>query len=192
MRPIIIEGGRVSLGVLMREDVHVLWKWHNDRRVRKYLTMPHEVFFYEDEMEWYEAVRREKVREKVFAIVKNESRSLLGLIGLHNIDPHSRNAELGYFIGPDHWGKGYGTEAVFLAVRYAFNWLNLRKLYARVFEGNFPSIRVLERNGFTLAGRLREHQYVPGEGFVDVLLYELLRGGEACASTPTVTDGSAG
>lgn len=176
MRPIIIEGARVCLGVLIREDVHVLWKWYNDREVRKYLSMPHEIFFYEDEMEWYEAVRREKIREKVFAIIEKERGSLLGLVGLHNIDFYSRNAELGYFLGPEHWRKGYGTEAVSLAVSYAFDWLNLRKLYARVFEGNTPSIRVLERNGFTLAGRLREHQYVPGEGFVDVLIYELLRG----------------
>ncbi|ASJ02619.1 ribosomal protein-serine acetyltransferase [Thermococcus profundus] len=175
MRPVVIKGDRVSLGVLTREDLHTVWKWYNDRRVRRYLSFPHEVFFYEDEMEWYEAIRREKSREKVFAIVKNEEKTLVGLIGLHNIDLYSRNAELGYFLGPEHWGMGYATEAVFLAVRYAFEWLNLRKLYARVFEPNVPSSRILERNGFTLAGRLREHQYVPGKGFVDVLLYELLR-----------------
>lgn len=176
MRPIIVKGQRVSLAVPLREDVHLIWKWYNDRAVRKYLTKPHEVFFYEDEMEWYEAIRREKSREKVFAIIKNDSKTLLGLIGLHSIDFHSRNAELGYFLGPEHWGKGYATEAVSLAVTYAFDWLNLRKLYARVFGSNLASIRVLEKNGFELVGRLKKHQYVPGEGFVDVLIYELLRG----------------
>ncbi|ACS33817.1 GNAT family N-acetyltransferase [Thermococcus gammatolerans] len=176
MRPTILEGRKVSLAVPMREDVHLLWRWYNDRAVRRYLTKPHEIFFFEDEMEWYEAIRREKAREKVFAIIKNEEKTLLGLIGLHNVDLHSGNAELGYFLGPEHWGKGYATEAVSLAITYAFEWLNLRKLYARVFSSNVASARVLEKNGFRLVGRLRKHQYVPGEGFVDVLIYELFRG----------------
>ncbi|NJE06589.1 N-acetyltransferase [Thermococcus sp. M36] len=175
MRPIIIKGDPVSLGVLLRDDLTQVWLWYNDREVRKYLSFPEEVFFYEDELEWYEALRREKKREKVFAIVENSSRSLVGLIGLHRIDHHNGRAELGYFLAREYWGRGYASEAVKLALEYAFEWLNLRKVYARVYEPNVPSIRVLEKNGFTLAGRWKRHQYVPGEGFVDVLLYERFR-----------------
>jgi len=179
MRPVVLEGTRVALSVLMREDIPKLWKWYNDRRVRRHLLQPHEVFFYEDELEWYETIRRNKVREKVFAIVTREQGHLVGLVGLHNIDFQSRNAEIGYFLGPEYWRKGYGTEAVALALSYAFEWLNLRKVYASVYETNRPSIAILESNGFIRAGRLRMHQYVPGEGFVDVLLYERFRDGEA-------------
>ena len=172
MRAVVLKGNRVSLCVLTKDDVRQAWVWWNDRKVRRYLTSPEEIFFYEDELEWYEALRKQKNREKVFSIVENSSNSLVGLIGLHKIDQYNGNAELGYFLSPEHWGKGYATEAVSLAADYAFSWLHLRKLYARVFETNLASIRVLEKNGFRLAGRMRRHQYVPGEGFVDVLFYE--------------------
>ena len=176
MRPIILGGRLVSLGMLLKDDLRQVWLWYNDRDVRKYLSFPEEIFFYEDELEWYEALRREKRHEKVFTIVENSSHSLVGLIGLHRIDHHNGHAELGYFLAKRHWGHGYATEAVRLALEYAFEWLNLRKVYAHVFETNAASIRVLEKNGFTPAGRWRKHQYIPGEGFVDVLMYERFRG----------------
>ena len=175
MRPIILKGNLVSLGVILREDLGQVWLWYNDRKVRRYLSFPGEIFFYEDELEWYEALRREKKNEKVFAIVENSSRSFVGLVGIHKIDPHNGHAELGYFLGREHWGYGYASEAVKLALQYAFEWLNLRKVYAHVFGTNGASIKVLEKNGFQLAGRWKEHQYVPGEGFVDVLMYERFR-----------------
>jgi ribosomal-protein-alanine N-acetyltransferase len=65
MRPIVLKGNLVSLGVLLREDLRHVWIWYNDREVRRYLSAPEEVFFYEDELEWYEALRKEKKREKV-------------------------------------------------------------------------------------------------------------------------------
>ncbi len=175
MRPIIIKGKLVSLGVLMREDLGRLWMWYNDRSVRLYLSSPGEVYFYEDELEWYEALRREKKREKAFAVIDKGSDGLVGVAGLHNIDQENGHAEIGYFLSPEYWGRGYATEAVSLISQYAFEWLNLRKVYARVYAPNEASRRVLEKNGFQLAGRWKEHQYVPGEGFVDVLMYERFR-----------------
>ena len=175
MRPIVLKGKLVSLGVPLRDDLHKAWLWYNDRDVRRYLLEPAEVFFYEDELEWYETLRKEKKHEKVFAIVENSSRSLVGFIGLHRIDQENGHAEIGYFLSPGYWGRGYATEAVSLISQYAFEWLNLRKVYARVYAPNEASRRALEKNGFQLAGRWKEHQYVPGEGFVDVLMYERFR-----------------
>jgi len=174
-RPIILRGRKVSLAMLHKEDVKKLWLWYNDRDIRKYLSNPEEIFFFEDELEWYERIRKEKERHKVFAIVENGSSNLVGLIGIHNIDHKNGKAEIGYFLWRDYWGRGYATEAVGLTLRYCFEWLNLRKVYAHVFEPNVASSKVLEKNGFVLVGRWRRHMHVVGEGFVDVLCYELMR-----------------
>ena len=112
MRPIVLKGNLVSLAVPLRDDVRKAWLWFNDRNVRLFLTAPEEVFFFEDEMEWYERIRRAKAREKVFSIVENSTSSLVGFIGLHRINHRDGNAELGYFLGNEHWGKGCGSEAV--------------------------------------------------------------------------------
>ena len=53
--------------------------------------------------------------------------------------------------------------------------MNLEKLYTFVHETNGASRTVLEKNGFMIVGRLRRHAYVPKHGYVDVLIYELLK-----------------
>jgi RimJ/RimL family protein N-acetyltransferase len=63
-------------------------------------------------------------------------------------DVYRISAEIGYWIGEPHWGKGYATEAIKLLVDYAFHELNLLRVYAYVFEYNTASMQVLEKVGF--------------------------------------------
>jgi len=58
-----------------------------------------------------------------------------------------------------------------LLVDCAFNHLNLRKVWAKVHGDNKASIRVLEKNGFTLSGRFKEHVWSDGR-YIDELIYE--------------------
>jgi RimJ/RimL family protein N-acetyltransferase len=51
---------------------------------------------------------------------------------------------------------GYATEAVELASSYALNYLELETLLASIYEGNVGSRRVLEKNGYRLAGRFKD------------------------------------
>lgn len=87
----------------------------------------------------------------------------------HEVPVHGR-AEFGYWITADERGKGYATEAAGLLKEYATAERRLRRLMARVFEGNEASKRVLEKVGFEQEGRLRDHYYVDGE-FLDATLY---------------------
>ncbi|AIF69941.1 hypothetical protein PAP_07760 [Palaeococcus pacificus DY20341] len=174
-RPIILSGENVSLGLLLKEDMPKIWEWFNDRDLREFLMNPEEIFYLEDEMEWYENVRKNKEKHKVFTILNATTAELMGVIGLHNIDHKNGHAELGYFLWKKYWRKGYMSEAVKLMLNYAFEYLNLRKVYARVFEPNIGSQRVLEKNGFNLAGKLKKHVYIPKFGYVDVLYYEMFR-----------------
>jgi len=56
--------------------------------------------------------------------------------------------ELSYWIGKEFWGKGVATRALALFLEL----LTTRPLLARVAKDNLASIRVLEKNGFELAG----------------------------------------
>src|SRR5262249_55672444 len=63
-------------------------------------------------------------RDVVLVIVLREPEQAIGLTGLHQIDPKDRHAQFGITIGvKEHWGKGYGTEATRLIVRYTFHTL---------------------------------------------------------------------
>jgi len=65
------------------------------------------------------------------------------------------SAELGYWLGRAHWGRGTMTRAVALYAPWAMAALSLYRLQATVLDFNAGSARVLEKNGFAEEGRLR-------------------------------------
>lgn len=75
----------------------------------------------------------------------------VGAIGLHADGPDATDAEVGYWIAPAHWNRGYAREALGAVVRHAFEARapRLAVLHARAQRANPASIRVLEACGFT-------------------------------------------
>ena len=55
----------------------------------------------------------------------------------------------------DYWGKGYGTDALRVLLRYAFDELNLQRVSLSVLEGNARAMRSYEKCGFRYEGRER-------------------------------------
>jgi RimJ/RimL family protein N-acetyltransferase len=98
--------------------------------------------------------------------------ALVGCMGL-TFTPEHRRAELGYWIGPQHWGRGYATEAGAAVVAWAFaaGW---ERLTAGIFAGNRASERVVQKLGFQQEGLLRRH-YLRFGDWKDVAFYARLR-----------------
>ncbi len=175
---LIMKGEKVSLSLIMKEDVPLIWKWHNDREVRRFLPDSDTFTYLEDEYEWYDRIRKVKDKLRVFTVVENGKGNPVGTVGFNRIDLKNGHAEIGYFIDKEYWGKGFATETVKLMTEYAFSHMNLRKVYATVNDGNAASARVLEKNGFSLVGRMKKHNYIPNIGFVDMLIYEKMKDSE--------------
>jgi RimJ/RimL family protein N-acetyltransferase len=77
---------------------------------------------------------------------------LIGGIGIHLDD--SGQHELGYWLTPDAWGRGYATEAGRGVVRMARESLRLPRLVSGHFIDNPASGRVLRKLGFRPTGRI--------------------------------------
>lgn len=90
-------------------------------------------------------------------------------------DIHRRGAELGYWIGKSHWGKGIMSRVVPLFVRECFKQFDLNRIEAGVFAPNRASARVLEKAGFRLEGIRRQAIFKKGLT-LDEHLYSILRG----------------
>lgn len=73
-----------------------------------------------------------------------------------------QNCYLGYFVGEEHNGRGYATEAVRLAVDYAFDDLALHRVQANVMTKNPRSARVLEKAGFRREGTALNYLQIAG------------------------------
>jgi RimJ/RimL family protein N-acetyltransferase len=81
---------------------------------------------------------------------------LIGFVGLYVLSWGAREAALGIGLNRrELWGRGFGTEAVQLMLRFAFTELNLRRVTLSVFSYNTRAVRSYEKAGFQQEGRLR-------------------------------------
>jgi len=89
-------------------------------------------------------------------------------------DVWRRSAEMGYWLGEGHWGRGIATEAVRAMVGYAFATLSICRLYAGAFAWNPASMRVLDKAGFTREAVLKKAVTKDGRT-IDLALYVIVR-----------------
>jgi RimJ/RimL family protein N-acetyltransferase len=102
-------------------------------------------------------LEEESIERTRFAIRTLAEDGLIGLIGLFaNFQSH-RDASMGIQIGERaYWGKGYGTDALRVLLRYAFAELNLYRVSLSVLEGNERAMRSYEKCGFRYEGCERQ------------------------------------
>ncbi|WP_250037148.1 GNAT family N-acetyltransferase [Paractinoplanes maris] len=106
--------------------------------------------------------------------IETHDGELVGHLTLWGIKPRTRIATLAIVIGSPHTGHGYGTDAVELAVRYAFDELAVNKVELQVWSFNPRAVHVYEKAGFRLEGRRRAAGFHRST-FHDELLMGLLR-----------------
>ena len=105
-------------------------------------------------------------------VVDGEAAGGIGLVLGEDIGRVS--AEVGYWLGADHWGRGIATEAVRAFSAWAFTRFDVQRLYAGVLEWNPASMRVLEKAGYTLEARARRAVIKDGR-VMDDFVYSLVR-----------------
>ncbi|MGQ0797520.1 MAG: GNAT family N-acetyltransferase [Methanobacteriota archaeon] len=168
----VVLGERVLLRPLGSGDLRRLVKWFSDPRVSHFLGRTSGVTLAEEER-WFREYER-KVDEQVFAIEVEGKH--VGNVGLHKVDRAHRKADLGVLIGEATlWSRGYGTDAIRAALRYAFEVLGLHKVSLDVLEYNHRAIRAYEKVGFVREGVHRQDIYKDGR-FVDVVRMSILAG----------------
>jgi len=98
---------------------------------------------------------------------------VIGDCGIRRKPRNEWEADIGYELSPEHWGRGYATEATRALVDFGFRELGLHRISSWCIADNAASARVLERLGLRQEGRLRENEYFKGRWW-DTLLYGLL------------------
>ena len=167
--PVFIECESVELCTVEREDVEFLQQGMNHPDVRRYAggDVPYNRQRYEDEL--FETISGGDV---FHALIRAEGQ-WVGDVSLAPIDERRGWANLGYWVHPDHWGKGYATEAASLAVTHGFEELALHRVSATIVADNEASKRVVEKLGFVHEGTKRDDAFVGGE-YVDREVYAVL------------------
>jgi RimJ/RimL family protein N-acetyltransferase len=150
----LFEGGLVRLTAPREDDAQALAAWSHDteylRAVDTDIALP---------ISTEEAGKRfpgSDPNNVAFRIRTLQDDRLIGFVSIHSIEWNNRAALLAIGIGErEYRGRGYGTDALRLVLRYAFDELNLLRLGLDVISNNTPAIRTYEKVGFVHEGCMR-------------------------------------
>jgi len=135
-----------------------LFRWNQDTEWFRFLDTDPPRLFSEKKVKEFQEKALEKVssNELFFNIRSLEDDRLIGFVGLFDLFKNHGDSLVAIALGErTDWGKGFGTDAMRIMLRYAFNELNLRRVGLIVFEYNPRAIRSYEKLGFVHEGRIR-------------------------------------
>lgn len=98
-----------------------------------------------------------------FLLINKATNLPIGECGFHTLNRTHRRAELFYMLRNDaDKQKGFMTEALPYVLEFGFSELQLHRVEALVADNNVPSVKLLEKFGFTKEGTMREDYNVDG------------------------------
>jgi RimJ/RimL family protein N-acetyltransferase len=167
----------VALRALEPEDVAITTAWRNDPAIRDQILSFRFPVSHVMEARFIErAIAGEGTGQCVVGIVDRSDGALCGLAYLRDIDWISRHAAFGMMIGRrDRQRRGLGRGALRLMLGYAFDVLNLERVYLFATAYNVAARKLYESAGFRQEGCLRSHVALDGN-YYDLLVMGLLRG----------------
>jgi len=171
----LLEGKKVSLRVLERDDIDFLFECVNDLDFwGEYVNPLYGQISKSELMENFDKPpeRAVLIEFRRFIIQKRDG-TRIGLVWRFINQPYE-TMEIGYFLILGERGKGYGTEAVQLMVDYLFLFKNIVRIQAVTNVRNKASQKVLEKAGFRIEGTVRKLSFVRGV-WTDWYLHSILR-----------------
>lgn len=172
----MIRTARLLLRPLEPEDAGALAAVAGERRIADTtISVPHP-FGPAVAERWIAACLKDNARGSRLglAILPEGSGELIGYIGLHHIDREHGEAEISFWIGSGHEGRGLVSEACEALIDHGFEALGLNRICAFHMARNPGSERVLAKLGFQREGLLRQRVRKWGV-YEDVLVWSRLR-----------------
>jgi len=153
------------------DDLNSLVKYANDIEISKNLTNKFPYPYTKENGTNFINFATKDNPIHIFAIdIHGEA---VGGIGIHPQDDiQCKNAELGYWLAQDYWGRGIISKAIAQIVSFGFKTYDLTRIFARPFGSNIASQKVLEKNGFVLEAKFEKTLYKNGK-FEDELIYAI-------------------
>jgi 8-oxo-dGTP diphosphatase len=161
----VLHTTRLTLRPLTAADAPEFHRLINDWDICR--RLPDAPFPYPESLahEWIAAAAADRARGTAAqsALVETATGTLLGCAGLR-LAPGKGTAELGYWLGRAHQGRGFGTEAARRLTEWGFAALPIERMTATVAADNDVSVTVLTRVGFAPAGKgMRVFSCRPGQ-----------------------------
>lgn len=127
----------------------------------------------QEQIDWYQSLLLGQTGYWWGICAPHSPQQLLGTCGLYEIDHYNQNADIGYWLLPEHWGLGIMHECLLSVLRFAFDELALHRVQAEIEPANIPSAKLIQKLGFQHEGRMRQVAKREND-FIDLDNYALL------------------
>ena len=162
MEQTTIETSRLLLRPVAKSDQQLVYEGFSHPNVTRYFDITYATF--DDthaQMEWY-FNNREQGSGYAWVVCNKNTGETMGVFSIYYIEPKHRRAELGYWLLPPYWNKGYAFEGIKAILNYASLQLHLHRVSAEVEPDNQASIILLQKLGFERDGILRDFEWKNG------------------------------
>jgi RimJ/RimL family protein N-acetyltransferase len=153
-------------------DKKSLSRHANNKKISENLRdrFPHP--YTEESAEWFiNFVLSDNDPVKHFIIeINNEAAGVISVSP--DKDVYRLNAEIGYWLGEEHWGKGIMTAVIEATVKYVFENLDIKRIYATPFATTIGSIKALEKAGFIKEAIIR-NGVIKNNELLDYYIYSI-------------------
>jgi RimJ/RimL family protein N-acetyltransferase len=169
------QGERVRIRAIEPEDAETFYQWNFDSEMARVVDFLWPPTSLASVRAWAEKMATREFKDDLLSCaIENREGKLVGSIVSHSTNRRTGTFGYGIAIGEEYRGRGYGSEAVLLLLRYFFEELRYQKVTVTVYACNPPSIALHEKLGFQLEGRLRRMVYTRGQ-YYDEFFYGMTR-----------------
>lgn len=169
------QGRLVRLRALEPADAEHFVRWNRDSERGRLLD-----FLWPPQSEaavqaWVDAQTLRRLEHDAFHwLIETLAGEAAGSISTHDCQPRNGTFSYGLAVAPEHRGRGYAGQAIWLVLRYYFHELRYQKVTVAVHADNAASLRLHEKLGFVREGTLRRMVYTRG-GYCDVVWWGMTR-----------------
>lgn len=152
---IFVETDRILMRGLVREDVDAFFEMDSDPEVHTYLGKK-PITSKQEALDMIDFIRQQYLDYGIgrWAIIDKETNEFVGWGGMKYrtdvTNGHTNYYDVGYRLLRKYWGKGYATESAKASLKYAFEVLNLDKVYAMAHVDNAASRNALQKSGLKI------------------------------------------
>jgi len=156
---------RLLIRDLNWDDLDFIHALHSIPEVHQFATLnvPESLNESKNYLEIYISQQNYHPRKEYGFCISTFDQKPIGLIGLSNSLNKFQSAELWFKLNPEHWGKGYITEAASRVLYFGFKEMHLHRIEAGVATENIGSIKVLEKIGLQREGMRRKILPIRGQ-----------------------------
>ena len=156
-----IQSNRINLRPIRDDDLVNVFKGLSNKEVTHYYAVHFETLeATAEQMGWYNDLIQNDTGVWWTICINDE---FTGAIGFNDWDKQKASAEIGFWLLPEYWKKGYVSEALPMVIEYGFSKLGLGKIEAFVEVDNLASKNVLDKAGFNFEKTMQDCELKNGQ-----------------------------